>query len=279
MNELRDAALGYAALGWLVFPCRQAGKEPATKRGFYDATTNPERLKRLWRAGDLNIGVATGAASRFWVLDVDGAEGKANLARLEAGHGALPITRTSITARGYHLLFRYSAPLPSMAGRIAPHLDTRCDRGYIVAPPSVHPSGRTYQWLDETCEVATAPDWIVRLARQRPASISERATATIHPPLRAEWHAMYGQSALQAELAQLRATAPGSRNHALNRATFKIYQLVAGHEVEPRGIDEALIDACRANRLVQDDGLASVRATIRSAARAGMQHPRSRGRR
>ena len=40
---------------------------------------------------------------------------------------------------------------------------------------------------------------------------------------------------------------------------------------------EHLIDACRRNGLVKDDGLPSVLATIHSGARAGMQHPRSRG--
>ena len=44
-----DAALGYAARGWHVFPCLPLSKEPAIKNGFYGATTNPETIKRYWR--------------------------------------------------------------------------------------------------------------------------------------------------------------------------------------------------------------------------------------
>lgn len=273
--SMLDAALGYARDGFMVFPCLQGGKEPATKRGFHDATTNPETIKRLWRAGDLNIGVATGAGSRFWILDIDGSEGAANLARLQAEHGALPVTRTSITARGYHLLFAYTTPLPSNAGRVAPHIDVRCDGGYAILPPSVHPSGSVYTWRDRGCEIATAPRWLIELARRK--SISERAVATARPPsLRHAHDDRYGRAALDAEIAHLRGAMPGWRNAALNLAAFRLYQLVAGGELDPRGLDDLLIGACQTNGLVEDDGIASVRATIRSAARAGLKRPRSR---
>ena len=39
--SLLKAALAYAAAGLAVFPLVPRTKEPATKRGFYDATTNP----------------------------------------------------------------------------------------------------------------------------------------------------------------------------------------------------------------------------------------------
>ena len=45
MNAL-DAALAYAARGFAVFPCVPREKIPATRRGFYDATTNPALIRR-----------------------------------------------------------------------------------------------------------------------------------------------------------------------------------------------------------------------------------------
>ena len=33
-------------------------------------------------------------------------------------------------------------------GRLAPHVDTRADSGYIVVPPSVLNGGRTYRWAE-----------------------------------------------------------------------------------------------------------------------------------
>jgi Bifunctional DNA primase/polymerase, N-terminal len=45
-HEFLEAALRYAAQGFSIFPCRHATKQPATKRGFYKATTNPGTIRR-----------------------------------------------------------------------------------------------------------------------------------------------------------------------------------------------------------------------------------------
>src|SRR5262245_30605751 len=102
---LVDAALEYAARGLAVFPCLPRTKEPATRRGFYDATTNPETIRRYWRVPDRNIGIPTGVISGFWIVDVDGAVGEASISHLEAKHGRLPPTCEVITGRGRHLWF------------------------------------------------------------------------------------------------------------------------------------------------------------------------------
>ena len=83
MNHLPDA-LAYAAAALPVFPLIVGGKIPAVARGFYSATTNPETIKRYWRIGDRNIGVPTGIASGFWVVDVDPPGGEDGIRRLEA---------------------------------------------------------------------------------------------------------------------------------------------------------------------------------------------------
>ena len=70
-DTLLNAALAYAAAGLAVLPLNPRSKEPATKRSFYDATTNPVTIRRFWRVTDRNIGIATGAVSGFWVLDID----------------------------------------------------------------------------------------------------------------------------------------------------------------------------------------------------------------
>jgi hypothetical protein len=56
-QDLLAAALAYAAAGFPVFPCHPHTKEPAVKRGFYDATTNPATIRRLWSAPDRNIAI------------------------------------------------------------------------------------------------------------------------------------------------------------------------------------------------------------------------------
>jgi hypothetical protein len=247
---------------------------PAIARGFYSATTNPETIKRLWRIADRNVGIPTGAMSGFWVLDIDGADGEAALADLQRKHGALPPTREAITGSGgRHLLFKYVGPIQTTVGRIAPGIDTRGDGGYIVAPPSIHPNGRAYAWRSYD-QLAIAPDWLVTLARTKP-SISERALQAMGPPRRQGQPDAYGRVALEHEIADLAATLPCARNHALNHAAFRLFQLVAGGELDQSLVEDRLVEACHANGLIKDDGLRSVLMTIRSA-RAGLQHPRTR---
>jgi hypothetical protein len=276
---LLDAALGYATGGWPVFPVVPRGKVPATPRGFHDATLNPETIRRHWRVPDRNVASPTGPVSGFWVLDIDGAEGEANLARLEAEHGRLPPTRTALTGGGgRHFLFRYTGPIQSSVGRIATAVDVRCDLAYVVLAPSMHPSGRTYAWADgegSSYEIATAPDWIVRAARKRPTTISERAAVTVAPRAPDRTGA-YGRAALAAEIVRLRDAGAGCRNVMLNRVAFRLHQLVAGNELDGQHVVERLVDACHTNGLVADDGLASVVRTINSAANAGLRFPRSR---
>ena len=83
-------------------------------------------------------------------------------------------------------------------------------------------------------------------------------------------------AALDREIKALANAAPGGRNHALNRASFSLHQLVAGAELDAGVVRHRLIDASTANRLVADDRLPSVLATIKSGMCAGLQHPRTR---
>jgi hypothetical protein len=116
---------------------------------------------------------------------------------------------------------------------------------------------------------------LIIAARTKPMkSISERALATIRPPHGRAHGRAYGQAALRDEIAMLAATPRGARNHALNRATFNLFQLVAAGELSESEVIDGLRQACLANGLASDDGWNTLRLTIRSGARAGLQHPR-----
>jgi hypothetical protein len=159
------AAIALAQRGLSVFPCQPRGKEPATSRGLHDATTDLDRINKWWRAvPDLNIAIATGPVSGIWVLDVDGDDGEASLRKFEAEQGALPSTVEVITGRGRHLYFRATRDIKNSAGQVAAGIDTRGAGGYVLAPPSIHPSGRAYAWsVDSGSEFTDAPDWLVAL--------------------------------------------------------------------------------------------------------------------
>ena len=106
------AALSYASAGQRVFWCKPGSKQPATSHGFKDATTDLERITRIWTAcPELNPAVPTGAPGPD-VLDVDvreGGNGFAALGRLKraellAGAQALvrtPFWRPACSLRGH----------------------------------------------------------------------------------------------------------------------------------------------------------------------------------
>ncbi len=168
MHGLAEAAVRYAKRGRAVFPLRPREKTPLTSHGFKDATTNEEKVSAWWQQQpDANIGLATGAMSGFWALDIDSLDGEAALRILEAEHTQLPATVEVITGRGRQLYFRYTALLGCSVRRLGKDLDIRADGGYVVAPPSIHPSGKLYCWSvdGDPSEVglATAPEWLTSL--------------------------------------------------------------------------------------------------------------------
>jgi Virulence-associated protein E/Bifunctional DNA primase/polymerase, N-terminal/Primase C terminal 2 (PriCT-2) len=161
---LIDYVLQYAARGWYVFPLRPRSKLPliskkAGGRGFHDATTDRKQLETWWRTvPEANIGIATGA-SGLVVVDVDGPEGQAALKAL-VGTAGIPRTLAARTGRegGLHLIYRGTG-VKSTADKDA-HLDVRGSTGYIVAPPSIHPSGAIYGWIDATVPAVVVPELI-----------------------------------------------------------------------------------------------------------------------
>ena len=160
-----SAAVRYCDLGLRVLPV--AGKVATLHSWPTLATADPAEVDGLPWSTDSNIGVATGAGSGVFVLDVDPAKGGADsLAALIAEHGPLPSTWVVATGGGgEHYYFRHpGGAVKNRQNRPGRGLDIRGDGGYAVAPPSVHPdTGRRYCWAvapDEHAP-ADAPDWLL----------------------------------------------------------------------------------------------------------------------
>src|SRR4051794_11746141 len=186
---LLDAALYYAGLGWSGFPCEPRGKRPfgaLAPHGVKDATCDALVIRAWWRqCPDANIGLACGHL--FWVLDVDGEEGKATLAGLQSRHGALPPTVTSLTGSGgWHLFFGLPSgrTVRNSVRRLGLGLDTRGLGGYVIAPPSIHPSGQAYGFAEGftpwSAPLAVAPAWLLDLLD--PPTAPQAATTTRAAP-------------------------------------------------------------------------------------------------
>jgi hypothetical protein len=165
-SPLCNAAIAYATRGFAVFPCVPRGKVPATCHGCRDATKDVAQIAGQWRENpNYNVAVATGPISGVFVLDVDGADAEASLRKLEERYEVLPETVESITPRCRHLFFKCgNSAVRNSAGGLAPGLDIRGDGGYVVLPPSMHPSGRRYIWsVDSADHFAEAPTWLCYL--------------------------------------------------------------------------------------------------------------------
>jgi hypothetical protein len=148
-SPLHRAALALAGRGVQVFPCVPRGKTPGTAHGVLAATVDPSTIDRWWQQDpQFNVGIATGAPSGIFVVDVDGLDAEAEVRKLEARHGTMPDTVEVVTARGRHIYLKMppDAEIRNSAGKVAPGIDVRATGGYVLAPPSVHPSGRCYAW-------------------------------------------------------------------------------------------------------------------------------------
>ena len=178
-----EAALRYARRGWPVFPCRPRDKQPLTPHGFKDATTDEEIIYRWWsQHPQANIGIPTGP-NTFVVLDVDTRNGgDETLRELERQHGELPQTVHVLTGGGGdHYWFRPPAT-PLRCCRLGDGLEIKAEGGYVVAPPSIHPSGRHYvfevQGHPDDVPLADMPQWLLELAHTERREEGQGAAAS-----------------------------------------------------------------------------------------------------
>src|SRR5262245_9095525 len=239
-THLRDAALTYMESGWSVFPLRPREKVPLKGMAvaqFQRVSPADERLIRdWWRVYEFNVAVATGAISDLFVWDCDTAA-----AYHETVERGIPNTRIAQTGKGYHFYFKYPDFPVGNRAKVCTGVDVRGDGGYVVAPPSVHPSGEQYRWLDDKAPVLPAPSWILALLK------AKKTVRTAGKPLPNSFAphggAGFRNAALRGEIARLQSASEGERNTALNRAAFSLGQLVAGQELAEGDVIATLASA------------------------------------
>jgi len=138
-----------------------------------DATLDHDQVEARWhRTPDVGVGIVTGAVSQLAVVDVDPRNGE-GLTDLEREHGRLPDSPTVVTPGGGHHAYLRLPPGVEVPCRVSlyPGLDLKGARGFVVAPPSLHPNGGRYAWaqglgLDDV-PIAVCPQALLRLASER----------------------------------------------------------------------------------------------------------------
>ncbi|MBI4321043.1 MAG: bifunctional DNA primase/polymerase [Chloroflexi bacterium] len=206
-NEMLDEALAMAARGWPVHPnyhlengictcragakCDTPGKHPRVL-GWQDNSTVDEATIREWwsRWPRANVGTLTGKRGGKVVLDEDPRHGgNDSLAQLEAMHRKLPHTVEVLTGGGGRQ-FYFKHPgigirIKNSTSELGPGLDIRGEGGQVVAPPSLHKSGRRYAWEasshpDDT-PLAPMPEWLLNMVREPGASSNRQRRAEPAP--------------------------------------------------------------------------------------------------
>ncbi len=161
-KTLLDWALYYRKLGWCVLPTGSNKRPLLPKWAKYqkEHPTDEEIQKWFTHPKTKGIAVVTGSISGVVVLDIDEGADTSGL--------TLPPTAVAKTGgNGTHRYFKITQgkSLKNSAGKIREHIDFRGDGGIAILPPSLHPSGNKYEWIEglspEEIEIADIPAWLV----------------------------------------------------------------------------------------------------------------------
>ena len=163
-------ALAYAQRGWHVLPLEPKMKVPLGRfvpRGVHDASIDPEQIRAWWSAApDANVCIAL-APSKLVAIDIDPRNGGTEtFEQLQAAHGSLRSEVMAYTGGGgeHHVFLIPPNVQINLPGSLGPGIDLKAN-GYIVAEPSIHPSGKQYGWEASSSPLdgvvpSPLPDWL-----------------------------------------------------------------------------------------------------------------------
>lgn len=141
-----DWALAYADGNIAVFPLLPRTKVPMARyapHGFKNATTDRDDIRRVWTRHP-EAGIGGVPPDDMCVFDIDA---EADLRAMVAGGWQLPTTAIVKTGRGWHFWYWTRKPVATtkLVGKTL--LRGGDAKGYLVMPPSIHPSGWQYRFM------------------------------------------------------------------------------------------------------------------------------------
>lgn len=163
--------------------CTRPGKRPVGPWKHLQTTlpTEDELRAEFWENPNYNVGVVLGEVSHLASVDVDNAEGEAQLLRLAGG--AVPETLRFETSPGkYHLLYRLPAGFKSRTTTFATGgspLHIQGKGSLSVMPGSTHPTGALYHWTrgsdNALSLLADAQPWLLAALAPQPQRVRRKA--------------------------------------------------------------------------------------------------------
>lgn len=141
-NYILEQALYYREkLGWSIIPVGK-DKKPLVKWEQYQSekATREQIIEWFTKYYNANIAVVTGKISNLIIIDIDPRHGANND---DFKNIQTVIAKTG--GGGWHYYFQYEEGISTRA-KVKDGIDIRSDGGYAVLPPSLHDSGKNYEW-------------------------------------------------------------------------------------------------------------------------------------
>ncbi|HVA67123.1 MAG TPA: bifunctional DNA primase/polymerase [Elusimicrobiota bacterium] len=157
-----ECAVNYLRKGFSVVPVARGEKRPLIAWAVFQKRRASEAEARGWfeKWPDAGVGIVCGQVSGgLAVLDIDPRNG--GVASIK-GKPLPPTPCVKTGGGGWHYYFR-GANIPKKTGLLL-GVDLQAEGSFVVAPPSLHPSGEIYEWTGGLglgqIEIAALPPWV-----------------------------------------------------------------------------------------------------------------------
>ena len=168
--DAQSAALNYEELGFSVIPLVPGEKRPVLKVAPYlhgEQRMTKEEIQTHWTINPQHgVGIVTGFPSGVVVVDVDTRHGGDNDQTLADCPSDL-VGQTG--GGGLHIFCRHPGGRVRCGKTGRPGVDLKADGGFVVAAPSLHPSGKRYEWL-RFGEPGELPQWALEKPQATPGA-------------------------------------------------------------------------------------------------------------
>lgn len=232
--KLKEFAQAYIERqGWSVIPCLPKSKKAAISwKAYQDRLPNMTEVTDWFTLQqDRNLAIITGdVSSRLLVIDFDDfslwCEWWTKLYRRS--------TLSVLTGKGIHLYFRLLDETPITCGKFSvfekPAGDIRYNGGYVLAPPSIHPTGQRYRWIDAPLLSVHFGELKLDRPKTSATMVQQRTgrPAKTQPAGDIKNPNAYAESALRQEITKIAQTGPDShyRNNQLYESAVKLAKYI-----------------------------------------------------
>ena len=264
-----DDLYGFTDRGWAIFPChsirdgacscgnatcQNKGKHPRIFNGVKGASASREQVARWYESWpDANWGLATGAPSGAWVLDLDKGDSKDGAAAIKAWmeeRSIVPFATHVVQTGSGGLHYYFTGRGLDLRNRVGvlPGVDVRATGGYVLLPGSNHLKG-DYRVIRDV-PIAHAPDLLVDFL-----SSTQGVGGGEHGPLPSDLDFLDGVDEGSRDDTIFRKACQLRRKHNDNRDIVTAFVIAAATRCNPPfPLEDAMVKIDQAFKQDHEDG-------------------------